>query len=70
VALAAGRSIDRLRTWAVTVQARTHHNKAACALADKLARICYAALRDRETYDGTVTRMKKKVARTAYAMPS
>ncbi len=70
VALAAGRSIDRLRTWAVTVQARTNHNKAACALANKLARICYATLRDGQAYDGTVTRMNKKVTRTAYAMPS
>ena len=70
VALAAGRSIDRLRTWAVTVQARTNHNKATCALANKLARICYAALRDGEAYDGTVTRMSKKIARTAYAMPT
>jgi transposase len=39
VAIAAGRSIDRLRTWAVSVQARSNHNKAACALANKLARI-------------------------------
>jgi transposase len=70
VALAAGRSIDRLRAWAVTVQARSNHNKAACALANKLARICYAALRDGEAYDGTVTRMNKKMARTAYAMPA
>jgi transposase len=42
VAREAGRPLDRLRTWAVAVQARTNHNKAACALANKLARICYA----------------------------
>ena len=35
-----------LRHWALEVQARTNHNKAACALANKLARICYAVLRD------------------------
>lgn len=45
VATAAGRPLDRLRTWAVSVQARTNHNKAACALANKLARICFATWR-------------------------
>jgi hypothetical protein len=32
------------------VQARGNHNKAACALANKLARICYATLRDKEPF--------------------
>jgi transposase len=32
------------------LQARANHNKAACALANKLARICYATLRDHGTY--------------------
>ncbi len=45
VATAAGRPLDRLRAWAVSVQARTNHNKAACALANKLARICFATWR-------------------------
>lgn len=70
VAHAVGRQIDGLRHWALTVQGRTNHNKAACALANKLARICYAALRDGEPYTGMVTRMKKKIERTAYAMPA
>lgn len=69
VALTAGRPLDGLRRWALTVQGRTNHNKAACALANKLARICYATLRDGEPYEGLVTRMKKKMERTAYAMP-
>ena len=42
------RPLDPLRTWAVAVQFRTHRNKAVCALANKLARICYATLRDGE----------------------
>ena len=42
VAHRAGRNLDRLRTWALEVQARTNHNKAACALANKLARIAWA----------------------------
>jgi transposase len=45
VATQAGRQLDRLRSWAVSVQARTNHNKAACALANKLARICFATWR-------------------------
>lgn len=46
----AGRSLDGLRTWGLAVQARTNHNKATCAVANKLARICYATLRDGEPY--------------------
>jgi transposase len=42
VARRAGRQVDRLRTWALAVQARTNHNKATCALANKLARIAWA----------------------------
>jgi transposase len=70
VAHAAGRQVDDLRHWALDVQGRSNHNKATCALANKLARICYAALRDGESYSGTVTRMNKKIERTAYAMPA
>jgi transposase len=70
VAKTAGRPIDELRHWALNVQGRTNHNKAACALANKLARICYATLRDAEPYTGMVTRLKKKTERTAYAMPA
>jgi transposase len=50
VARRAGRDIDRLKTWALTVQARTNHNKAACALANKLARIAWAVWVKHERY--------------------
>jgi transposase len=33
---------DRLRTWALALENRTHHNKATVALANKLARIAWA----------------------------
>ncbi len=33
---------DRLRTWALALQKRSCHNKAAVALANKLARIAWA----------------------------
>ena len=49
-AQAQGKPLDALKRWALQVQARTCHNKAACALANKLARICYACLRDKVPY--------------------
>lgn len=64
----AGKLVDPLRQWALAVQARSNHNKATCALANKLARICHATLRDREPYGAT--RLNKKVARTAFAIPA
>jgi transposase len=42
VARRAGRNVDRLRSWALELQQRTNHNKATCALANKLARIAWA----------------------------
>lgn len=69
VALSAGRQLDGLRQWSLNVQGRTNHNKAACALANKLARICYATLRDGEAY-GEPVRMAKKMERTAFALPA
>jgi transposase len=47
-------SHDRLRTWALSLQKRSRHNKAAVALANKLARIAWAVWkRDRE-YESVV----------------
>ena len=40
-----GSSLDRLRTWALDLQERRGHNKAAVALANKLARIVWATWR-------------------------
>ena len=68
VARKAGRDIDPLRCWALAVQARSNHNKAVCALANKLARICYATLRDGEPF--ATTRLTKKMQRVAFAMPA
>jgi len=66
VAERAQRPLDPLRRWALAVQCRSNHNKATCALANKLARICYATLRDQEPYERT--RLTKKIERTAYAL--
>lgn len=66
LALRAGKHIDPLRQWALALQARSNHNKATCALANKLARICYAVLRDGQPYG--VTRLNKKLERAAFAV--
>jgi len=69
VARLASKQVDGLKDWALQVQGRTNHNKAACALANKLARICYAVLKHHEPY-GSQTRREesKKINRTAYAV--
>ena len=50
VAQRAGRPLDRLKLWGLQVQARTNHNKAACALANKIARIAWAVWTKQENY--------------------
>lgn len=65
----ANRAVDGLRSWALAIQARSNHNKATCALANKLARICYACLRDGSRY-GEVRRPEKKISRSAYPIPA
>lgn len=67
VAREVGRSVDGLRTWAMAVQGRTNHNKGACALANKMARICYATLRDATPY-GEPARLAKKIQRESFAL--
>ena len=64
----AGRPVDGLRILATTVEGRTNHNKATCALVNKLARICYAALRDATPYGQPAPRQQRKIARTAFAV--
>jgi transposase len=52
------------------LEARSNHNKAACALANKLARICYATLRDKEPFGEQTVRLSKKVNRESFVMPA
>ena len=69
VARQAQRHLDGLREWALAVQGRTNHNKAACALANKLARICFAVLRDASPYGQPRPReFNKKSGRAAFAI--
>lgn len=69
VADSAGREVCGVRRWALDVQSRRNHNKAACALANKLARICYATLRDKEPF-GEGQRLNKKINRESFVMPA
>jgi transposase len=69
VATASGKEVCGVRRWALEVQGIANHNKAACALANKLARICYATLRDKTTFDEN-SRLSRKVHRQAFVMPA
>jgi transposase len=60
------RPVDPLRRWALQIQQRSNHNKAVCALANKLARICYAVLRDHEPYGAA--RLNHKLQQATFAM--
>ena len=66
----AGQEVCGVRRWALDVQARSNHNKAACALANKLARICYATLRDRQPFGEPTVRLGKKINRESFVMPA
>lgn len=68
IATAVGKPIHTLRQRAVAVQKRSNHNKATCALANKLARICYATLRDQEPYGAA--RLHRKIERVAFPIPA
>jgi transposase len=70
VATGAGREVIGVRRWALDVQHRSNHNKAACALANKMARICYATLRDKEPFAEGTVRLSKKINRQAFVMPA
>lgn len=48
----ANRPLTRVQRWAVELEQRIGHNKATCALANKLARIAWALWRHNSNYDG------------------
>jgi transposase len=47
-----GKPLNRLQHWALALKARTHHNKAAVGLANKLARIAWATWFYGREFDG------------------
>ena len=64
----AGHPLDRLRSWALALEARSNRNKAVCALANKMARLCYATLRDHEPY--AAAKLTRKIAQVTYSCAS
>ncbi len=48
----AGRPLTRLQTWVLETERRRGHNKAAVALANKLARIAWATWAHDRAFDG------------------
>jgi transposase len=64
-----GHEVSGLRRWALDVQGLSNHNKATCALANKLARICFATLRDKQPF-GEAHSLDKKITRGSFAMPA
>ena len=48
---AAGRPLDALRSWGIRVRAKAGHNKAAVAIANKLARIIWATWRRQRDFE-------------------
>ncbi len=65
-----GKALSGVRQWALSVQARTNHNKATCALANKLARIGYATLRDGTDFDEPASLARRKSQRQSFALPA
>jgi transposase len=68
VAQMKGIELIGLRHWALELQARSNHNKSACALANKMARICYAVLRDQTPFGQPAARLAKKMQRQSFAL--
>lgn len=47
----AGNHLSRLQQWACQLERRVGHNKATCALANKLARVCWAVWKYERDFD-------------------
>ena len=64
-----GKELTGVRQWATQVQRRANHNKAVCALANKMARICYGVLRDQTPFGQPATRDSgRKTQRLSFAI--
>jgi len=68
VAKLKGHELLGVRHWVLQLQARSNHNKAACALANKMARFCYAVLRDHTPFGQPATRLGKKMQRQSFEL--
>ena len=68
VAKLKGQELIGVRHWVPQLQARSNHNKAACALANKMARFCCAVLRDHTPFGQPATRFGKKMQRQSFEL--
>ena len=68
VARGRGREVHGVRSWALEVQGRSSHNKAACALPTSGEHLL-RNLRDKEKFDEAQS-LGKKLGRQAFAMPA
>ncbi len=64
----AGKTVTGIRAWALELQSRSNHNMAVCALANKLARICYGVLRDQKPFGQPAVRLSKKLTRQSFEL--
>ena len=51
-----GSLLTPLQEWAIQLEQRVGHNKATCAIANKLARICWAVWTKESTFNYTAAR--------------
>ena len=49
----AGKQLNRLQLWACQLEQRVGHNKATCAIANKLARVCWAVWKYESDFDSS-----------------
>lgn len=68
VAEATENKVCGVRRWALEVRRRSNHNNSPCALVHKLARICYATLKDKTPF-GDAERPNRKITRETFVMP-
>lgn len=67
-ARAKGSELCGIRRWATELQQRSNHNKAVCALANKLARIGFGVLRDQAPFGQPAVAGTRKLHRQAFAI--
>ena len=66
-----GTRLSGIRAWALQLTHLTHQNKAVCALANKLVRVCFGVLRNQMPFGQPATRsVQRKTDRLAFAIAS
>lgn len=63
-----GTELVGIRRWSTELQCRSNHNKAVCALANKLARISFGVLRDQTPFGQPAIAQNRKLDRRAFEL--